>query len=414
MEEGKLGPWLKATGDCVRTGERIFTLEGEKAAEEIESFESGILCIPGDAPKPGDTVRVGQIIGFLLADGEAAPHSVGAIAPTGPAAGATSPPAVAALPRSAGPASRRLARQLGIDLDAVVSPDPTGRIVCEDVRRSVGEPGRPFATPRARRRAKELNVDWTRLSGSGRGGRIRERDVIAPEPTPAAPGRYYPATKLRRVIAQRMVAGVSQAAPVTLTTKIDAGLLVADREHRKRRGDGAPIPSYNDILLGLVAKTLREQSELNACWYRDGIYRFDDVNLAMAVDTDAGLLAPVIHSADRLTFDQIAERTRELIAAARDGRLTPKDLEGGTFTVTNLGMFGIDAFTPVLNLPQAGILGIGRILQEPVVRSDRIEIGWVLTLSLTFDHRVLDGAAAARWLQSLCGRIRSLEAHPDS
>lgn len=440
MEEGVFVEWLKTPGELVRAGEMIFALEGEKASQEIESFDTGILCVPSNAPKPGDPVRVGQVIGFLLSEGEPAPESVGASSPAGPTSvpvpprqgTAESPLEVSRHPpdsRPAGPAARRLARQLGIDLNAVTTIDPTGRVIRDDIQRALATAGqasgrgragfRPISTPRARRRAQELGIDWTRLLGTGRHGRIRERDVLAqqeatptprgpaqsPEPKPVAAGRHSPATKARLVVAQRMSTAAQQAAPVTLHTKCRASALVAFREQLKSTTPGEVVASYNDILIHLTAKTLRELPYLNACWYRGGVYDYHEINIATAVDTDTGLLSPVIHGTDQLTIAQIAEHTRDLIAKARLGKLTQKQLEGGTFTVSNLGMFGIDGFTPILNLPQAAILGIGRIVEEPIVESGRIAIGHTLTLSLTFDHRVVDGAPAARWLQRLCERI---------
>lgn len=205
-----------------------------------------------------------------------------------------------------------------------------------------------------------------------------------------------------------MHAGVTEAAPVTMTARIDAAALVRFRESLKGPASSEKPPSYNDILIWLTARALRDRRELNACWYRDGIYQFDEVHVAVAVDTEAGLLAPVIRHADRLDLVGVAGQTRELAALGRTGKLSHKQLEGGTFTVSNLGMFGVDSFTPILNLPQAGILGVGRIVEEPVVREGRVEAGWTLTLSLTFDHRVVDGAPAARWLQHLVQMIETL------
>lgn len=418
MEEGVLGAWLKTPGDFVRAGEPLFSLEGEKAEQEIESLDTGYLCIPADAPKRGATVKVGQVVGFLLAEGEAAPTKLTpAIAP----AATTTPVASNGLPRPAGPAARRLARQLGIDLNTVPTPDPTGRVISDDVRRTAARSQQhshshsapPIATPRARRRARELGIDWTSLIGTGRGGRIRECDVrrvpsSPAERAPLSPGRHLPASQRLSTLARRMVAGVTEAAPVTLTTKIDAGPLVDFRTRRKQSANG-DAPSYNDILIHLVARTLREQPPLNACWHNDGIHHYDDIHIALAVDTDQGLLAPVVRHADQLTLEDITTRTRQLIAEARANRCSPPSLEGGTFTVTSLGGFGIDAFTPILNLPQAGILGIGRIIEEPVVRAGQIVVGHTLTLSLTFDHRVVDGAPAARWLQKLNQNLSGLD-----
>jgi len=467
MEEGVFGEWLKAPGEAVRAGDMLFLLEGEKAATEIESLDSGRLCVPPDAPQPGATVKVGEVIGFLLAAGETAPTTV-RISPTttapiavpqGPMPDTTrakalpsvtsfTPGVTSTMPRAAGPAARRLARELGIDLNAVFTPDPTGRVLCEDVQRAANtreqhvtateDVTRPAATPRARRRARELGVDWTRLAGTGRNGRIRERDVVdgavgsgqsavgkysplptaqSPLPTahcplPSSPGRHVPASRLRRTIAQRMSAGVHQAVPVTLTTKVNAESLVAYRERLKVESNNQLVPSYNDILIYHAAQTLRELPALNACWYRQGIHSYDAVHMATAVDTPDGLLAPVVRDADRLTVHEIAARTRELIAAARQNQLSQNQLAGGTFTISNLGMFGIDSFTPILNLPQAAILGVGRIVEEAVVRNGQLVAGKTMTLSLTFDHRVVDGAPAARWLQRFSERLQGHEQRP--
>lgn len=449
MEEGVFAEWLKAPGELVRSGDLIFLLEGEKAATEIESIDSGYLCIPADAPQSGATVKVGEVIGFLLVEGETAPNSVRvhSTIPTTvdspqrlksdnaslePIPSVTSPlPRVTQnMSRAAGPAAQRMARELGIDLNCVVTPDPTGRVLCEDVQRAAlgrgqrsaatGNVIRPIATPRARRRARELGVDWTRLVGTGRNGRIRERDVLAePMPNvantfspaaeipPTEPGRHVPASKLRRIIAQRMSIGVHQAVPVTLSAKIDAKSLVAYRERLKTESKNGFVPSYNDILIYHAALTLRELPELNVCWYRDGIHSYDNIHIATAVDTPCGLLAPVVRDADRLALHQIADRTRQLVAQARSGQLSQNQLSGGTFTISNLGMYGIDTFTPILNLPQAAILGVGRIVEEPVVRNGQLAIGKTMNLSLTFDHRVVDGAPAAHWLQRICERLQT-------
>lgn len=429
MEEGVFGQWLKSPGDAVRAGEMIYILEGEKAAQEIESFEAGKLWLAPDAPKQGETVKVGQLIGYLLAEGEAPP----AIKPAGPASGvaATSIPtdSTSRSTRSAGPAARRLARELKIDLDQVTTPDPTGRIVSDDLRRtersvapakhSSSNSTYAFASPRARRIARELGVRWEDASGSGRNGRIRERDVrelpskrqvtATQEAPPSLPGKFEPKSKIRQTIAQRMHAGVHQAAPVTITTKVDAAALVAFREQQKQVADPAALPSYNDILIKLVASALSSCPRLNACWRNDSIYLYDVINIAFAVDTDSGLVAPVIENVAALSLKQVSEQSRNLADKARRGALSQAELQNGTFTLTNLGGFGIDAFTPILNLPQSAILGIGRIVKEPVVRNDQLLVGQTLTLSLTFDHRVIDGAPAAAWLQQLGKAVQQLD-----
>jgi pyruvate dehydrogenase E2 component (dihydrolipoamide acetyltransferase) len=405
MDEGTFGEWLKKDGEQVKAGDMIFVLEGEKASQEIESFDSGILHITTDAPKPGDTVAVGQLLSYLLADGETAPVSSAPSAAQPQAAAASS----AGAKRASGPAARRRAREL--------AGQATG-LPTSTQARAPRTGSRIAVTPRARRRARELGVDWSNIRGSGSNGRIRERDVVAlakdgssqafAADAPAAPGTQRPATKVRRTIAQRMLAGVRQTAPVTLTTKVDAGQLVALRERLKLEA-AEGVPSYSDILVKLVAAALPDCPELNACWHNNGVFMFDEINIAIAVDVEGGLVAPVIKNADALAIDKIAEQSRSLGEQARAGTLSQNQLEGGTFTITNLGMFDIDFFTPIINLPQTAILGVGRIADEPVILDGQVVPGKTLALSLTFDHRVIDGAPAARWLQQLGKMIEEAE-----
>ncbi len=433
MEEGAFGEWLKKNGEYVKTGEMIFVLEGEKASQEIESFDRGILYIPPNAPMPGETVAVGQVLAYLLAEGELAPQQKDSSVVDKPA---RSVEIRAAVKRVAGPAARRLARELGIDLNAVQTTDPTRRVRTEDVH-IANTPGAAEASnarggarftisPRARRRARELGIEKIEssgINGSGRNGRVRERDVLAlakqsrhapPQmsPPPVAPGTQRPASRLRRAIAKQMLAGVQQTAPVTLTTKVDARRLTALREQLKsepsKQSDGT-APTYNDILLKLVAAVLPECPELNACWHNDGVYLYDQNNIAIAVEVEGGLVAPVIHNAGALSLAEIASQTRSLVEQARRGALSQRQLQGGTFTLTNLGAFGIEFFTPIINLPQTAALGVGRIAEEPVIEDGRVALGKTLSLSLTFDHRVIDGAPAARWLQRLGAAIENVE-----
>ncbi len=240
-------------------------------------------------------------------------------------------------------------------------------------------------------------MDIVGVPGTGRGGRVRERDVRAA--ATSSSGKLIPHSRVRRIIATRMVAGVTQAAPVTLTAKIDATRLVNWRESANSK------PSYTDLLVALTAKALREHPLLQAQWRDDGLFVPDHVHVAIGVDTDAGLFAPVIRDADRLSVEQIAAISRELIDKARSGRLSADEQRDATFTITNLGMFGIDAFTPIIHLPQCAVLGVGRIVKEPAVFENQIVPRDMLTLSLTFDHRVVDGAPAARFLQTLAHLI---------
>jgi pyruvate dehydrogenase E2 component (dihydrolipoamide acetyltransferase) len=384
MEEGILVEWRKSHGDRVQPGDALYLLESEKSTEEIEALEEGTLCIPSDAPQAGDKVVVGQVLAFLLAEGEAAPVSCGRkMAPqrqeSQPAG--SRPPAPAA-----GPAARRLARSVRMGV-ADIAPAASGA---------------KTISPRARRVARELGIDWNALQGTGRTGRIRERDVRAAA-TSKREGRLIPHTNIRRTIAARMVAGVAQAAPVTLTTKADATNLVNLRNQFKAAAvpkDDA-VPGYTDMILKLTATALGQHPLLQAQWRDDGLFVPAHVDIAFAIDTDSGLLVAVIREADRLSLRQIAAQTRTLTAQARAGQLSADEMRDATFTITNLGAFCVDAFSPIIHLPQCAVLGIGRIAREPAVVNEQIVPRDMITLSLTFDHRIVDGAPAARFLQTL-------------
>ncbi len=371
MDEGTFAGWLKKDGEQVRQGEALFVLETDKAAEEIEALDAGTLRLPADAPRPGDVVKVGQVLAYLVAEGEAAPQTCGA-------------QAVEAV---------HSARQ------GPTAPDMSQSAPMARRRRAI--------SPRARRAAAELGVEWVGLRGSGRNGRVRERDVRAAV-AGQAEGRLIPHTSTRRTIAARMVAGVTQAAPVTLMVRANAAEFVKARgRFREAVGPGEGVPGYTDLLLKLIAAALRQHPLLQAQWRDDGLFVPERIDIAVAVDTEAGLLAPVVRGVDRLTVREIAARSRDLIDRARAGRLSAEEMRGATFTVSNLGGLGIDAFTPILHLPQSAVLGLGRIVREPVVVGDRVVPGDVTTLSLTFDHRVVDGAPAARFLDALRRRLEA-------
>ncbi|MCH2212640.1 MAG: 2-oxo acid dehydrogenase subunit E2 [Fuerstiella sp.] len=388
MDEGTFGSWLKKSGEFVAAGDMVFELEGEKAIHEIETFDSGTLHLPPDAPQPGDTVVVGQLIGYLLADGDAPPTSLQSTVSSPDISGEEKTPVSPA--------------NVSVTAEAVSKQN-----IVSDSRKRAGR----IASPRARRTAQALGIDWTGVRGTGRNGRVRERDIIgrsnidrahrSAEFSPASPGTHHPASKIRRAVAERMTAAMRQAAPVTLTTKLNAAGIVAFRSALKSNAGISVIPGYTDIVVGLAATALKECPELNACWYNEGVFVYDDINIGIAVDTKEGLVVPVLNHASSLTLPEITRQSLSLVEQARKGTLSQSHLQGGTFTVTSLGMFDVDFFTPILNLPQAAILGIGRIVREPVVSGNNIVAGETMGLSLTFDHRVIDGAPAARWLQTL-------------
>ena len=354
MEEGTFSGWLKEDGERIQPGDALFVLESDKSAEQIEAVDAGILRLPADGP----TARR---------------HGEG---------------------RAGARPSRRRGRGMPPSSRSGEPSRTTGaaRLAAPTSSSPVSRPRRERAiSPRARRACRELGIDWSDLSGSGRNGRIRERDVRAAGARPD--GHLIPHTTIRRTIAARMVAGFTQAAPVTLTAKIDATNLVGLRAQFKTAASQKDdlVPSYTDVIVKLTAAALRQHPLLQAQWREDGLFVPERIDMAVAVDTEAGLLVPVLRAVDRLTLRQIAARSRELIEQARAGRLAADDMRDATFTVSNLGNFGIDSFTPIIHLPQCAVLGIGRIVREPAVRGDRIVPCDMLTLSLTFDHRVVDG-----------------------
>jgi pyruvate dehydrogenase E2 component (dihydrolipoamide acetyltransferase) len=289
----------------------------------------------------------------------------------------------------------------------------------EGTRTEVRPANRPAITPRARRTARELGVNAEQLVGTGRGGRIRERDVhqaAGPNGAGSKPvAKTRPASSvrgsrnIRAAIARRLVAGLHAMAPVTLTSRADATNLVNLRVQFQATADnGSVVPSLTDIIAKLVALSLVRHPLLNACWADDRVVENSEVAIGLAVDVPAGLLVPVLRDVVTLGVRDIAERSRDLIERARAGQLTAAELEGGTFTVSNLGMLGIDAFTPIISPPQAAVLGIGAIRREPVYQSDgTLAPRDLTTLSLTFDHRVVDGAPAARFLQTVVSAIEN-------
>ncbi|WP_020470982.1 dihydrolipoamide acetyltransferase family protein [Zavarzinella formosa] len=407
MEQGTFIGWLKKPGDQVNVGEPLFTLEGDKAVQEIEATEAGILRLPPNPPKEGDRIPVGTILGYLLAIGEQLPSE----------APVPAPQAASQLPAAASPSVRRLAREMGVDLEQVRGTGTTGRITVEDIRahqqpvvaRQADRATQSVVmTPRARRTAKSLGVDGSSIKGTGRNGRIRERDILAIKPAAVTVplAKTTDDSKIRQVIAERMRHSLQTTAPVTLHTTVDATNLVNVRNQFKAAASsGARVPTITDLFVKLVSRALRQHPRINARWEDTGVVTSEAVNIGLAVDTEAGLLVPVIRDVPGLSLRQLTVRSKELIEKARSRTLPAEAMRGGTFTITNLGSFGIDAFTPIINWPECAILGLGRILKQPAVVDDQIVPREMMTLSLTFDHRIVDGAPAARFLQALCQEI---------
>lgn len=361
MEQGVFVAWLKPDGAAIRAGDPLFTLESEKSTEDIEALDAGVLHIPATGPENGETLAVGATIGFVLQAGEAAPSLA---------------PSQAATP---------------VPVAQATTPQPKSDTPVSTSRRA--------ASPRARRAAAERGVDLSRLHGTGRGGRIRERDVLA---TAAPPS-------IRRIIADRMLASHHATAPVTLTTTADGTNLVNLRSQFKAAAEvgGSAVPSYTDFLIKLAAAALKNHPHLNARWDNGRVVLSDAIHIGVAVDSDAGLLVLVVRDVPSRTIKDLPGHTRDLIDRARRQQLKSSELQGSTFTITSLGSLGIDAFTPIINFPECAILGVGRIRKLAVVVGEQIVPREQMTLSLTFDHRIVDGAPAARFLQMLVGLIEN-------
>ena len=455
MDSGQIMAWLKQAGDYVEPGELLLEIEGDKAVVEVEAVERGKLHIikgsdDGDIP-------VGEVIAYLLTEGEE------------PAEGMRPAPlSEPAPPLDLSPA----------DSNLTVSSHQLQETVTEEL----GRTNRPPSSPAARRRAKELGVDWRSATGTGRGGRIKERDVVAlaqesastasqevvveavqispvarrmadsagldvnelarqhpgqrlersdveeafkqaiqrskspagtvPIPTGGGPSevgsRREPLGGLRRVIARRMASSSQSTAAVTLTTEADATELKRIREEKKADEHSSIVPSYNTLVVKLMATALLEHPILNASLDDETIIYWEHVNIGVGVDTERGLVVPVVRDVQAKSVSQLAVEMNELLPRAQEGKALPEELSGGTFTITNLGNYEIDSFTPLINPPECAVLGIGRLVDRWVVIDREPAIRTMMALSLTFDHRLVDGAPAARFLQ----RIKQLVEQP--
>ena len=441
MEEGAIVEWLKEEGDEIKRGELLFTVESDKATLESESPGRGILrkiLVPAGVTVPVLTavaIITRQPDEDISAYLEGQPAGAAPVAPPQEEVGArkASVESAAEAPvRAAGerifasPRARMRARELSVDLAPIVGTGPGGRIVEKDVLAYVES--QPRATPMARKVAADLGIELATVTGTGVGGKITREDVeaaqavkpaavprvvSAPVPAPVAAAEVLatqPLSGLRRIIAERMYASVQNSAQVTLMTKVDATEFVEIRTKLKASvtEEWGFAPGYNDLLGLMVAKALREYPYVNARLSGDVIEQLAHVNLGLAVDVERGLLVPVIRDADQLGLREFGRQFRELVERARAGRSLPDDLSGGTFTITNLGMHEIDGFTPIINAPEAAILGVGRIKAEPAVKDGAVVVRQMMTLSLVFDHRIIDGAPAARFLQ----RVKHLVENP--
>jgi len=414
QETGKVLKWRKNPGDRVSKGEPIVEIETDKVTVEIEAPASGVLREV--TAQPGDVVPVGKTIALIFAAGETG--TAGAPLVVTPAASAAvtgavpaPPTAVSASPVKASPLARRIAEQHGVDIAAVTTA--SGRVEKADVLAYVesrkGGVGNgtlvtariAAASPKARRLAAERGVNLRVVRGSGPGGAVLAGDVpaaaaaAAPRVAAAAPG----VSNVWRIMAERMTASWTTAPHFYLVREVDVSRLVTWRE-RASKQTGVRI-TYTDLLVKLVAAALVQHPRVNVAWKDGAIVPHGEINIGLAVAIDDGLVVPVLHRADTLSLAEIAGRREDLVSRAQGGKLRPADIQGGGFTISNLGMYGVDAFNAIVNPPQAAILAVGRIADRVVPVDGQPAVRPAMVLTLSCDHRALDGARAAQFLGAL-------------
>lgn len=416
QESGTIVRWLKQVGDPVRKGEAVLEVETDKITMEVESPADGVLAQV--LAEPGARVPIGQPIAYLAAAGEA-------IAPTPSPANAPAERAVKATP-----IAQKLAAEHGIDLSQVPGTGRDGQITRQDVeafiakQRSASQAevsgGKVAAVPAARRLAGELGVALAQVSGSGPGGRIQSADVarvaeaqvaIQAAPAPASPSaergpavrQRIPLSGMRRTIAQRMSQSTREAPQFNVSVDVDMSRALAIVEDwRATQAEGQPKVTLTALLVKACAWALRGHPALNAGFEDEMIVEWSDINIGVAVAVDEGLIVPVIHHADRLSLLEVAARLNDVAQRGREGRLTLADVQGGTFTISNLGMFAVDRFTAIVNPPQAAILAVGRATKRVVPADDgQTRIAPMATFTVSADHRVVDGAQVGRFLSDL-------------
>ena len=406
QETGVLVAWLKAEGDEVSKGEPLMEVETDKATVEVEASASGTLA--NVTAQPGDNIPVGQVIALILAPGESAP------APPAEESSLEKPEERAEIPIS--PLAARIAAEHKVDLRQI--PAKGTRIQKEDVlaylemspagsAETTSGNGRALASPKARRLAQESGLELTAISGSGPEGAVLTADVLAAAETrataPAPAGETLPVSRMWQVMAQRLSQSWTSVPHFYLTAEVNVSALIAWRAKLLQRL--AEKVTFTDLLVKLVAAALRKHARLNAKWENESIILNPEINVGLAVAVEEGLLVPVIHRADQLGLADLAARRKDLVARAQVGKLSLAEMSGGTFTLSNLGMFGVDAFSAIVNPPQAAILALGRIAERVVPVDGQPAVRPMLTLTLSCDHRVVDGARGAAFLQTLVSFI---------
>ena len=393
MTEGKIARWLKKEGDTVSNGDVLAEIETDKATMEVEAIEDGIF---GRilVPEGTEGVAVNTPIAIMVEEGEAVPAAAAtapAPAPGNAAVAAVAPPAATASVAAPPAATQQATR-------------PTNRVV---------------ASPLARRIAAAKNVDLSTIKGTGPNGRIVKRDVeaagkpgniasqiSAPEGTApqAAASRTVPHSTMRKVIARRLSESKATIPHFYVSMDVELDALMALRSQLNAlshdEGPDAFKLSVNDMLIKAAAIALKQVPEVNASFTEDAMILHADADISVAVSLDEGLITPIVRAADRKSLKQISQEAKSLVSRARAGKLKPEEFQGGTFSISNMGMFGVKEFAAIVNPPQAAILAIAAGKRQPVVSGDEIRIATVMTVTLSVDHRAVDGALAAKWLSA--------------
>lgn len=419
QEAGTVIRWLKEEGESVTKGDIILEVETDKVTMDVEALASGVLR--GIRAWPGDEVPIGQPIAYLVAKDEEWSPSEEKAPPARVKTGLTLSPS-----SQATPVARRMAREHGLDLSTVPPAREGGRVKKEDVRayldgRSLEGDDIVKAVPAARRLARELHIALESVSGSGPGGRIQSEDVRKAallhidEVTPVlerqgpAVRRRTPLSSLRRTIARRMIASAQDVPQFTVSLDVNmtrALAIVEDLNASHDREDAVRV-TLTAFLIKACAWAIKRHPEVNVSFEGDvdqeaQIVEYSDINIGVAIAVEDGIVVPVLHQADRLGLGTIGQRLADLVARTQTQQLKLEDMQGGTFTISNLGMFGIDHFTAILNPPEAAILAVGRVRKQPFITEDKDVIEQPRAeFTLTADHRVLDGAMVARFLVTL-------------
>jgi pyruvate dehydrogenase E2 component (dihydrolipoamide acetyltransferase) len=421
MTEGTLARWLKKEGDTIKAGDVIAEIETDKATMEVEAVDEGVLgkILVGDG---SPNIAVNEPIAILVEEGEAVPSDAAPAAPPKPAAAEPEPPKPAAAEEPKAPAAGRA--EAPAPAPASNGHDASG--------------GRIFASPLAKRMAQQAGIDLRGLKGSGPNGRIVRADIeaaqkggvapaaaapatasapapaVAPPPAapvgkataPAitAPHKLIPHSSMRKVIARRLTEA-KQTVPhfyVSMDIEIDALIDLMKQLNAKapQEGPGAYAITINDLVIKAVAATLRQIPTVNASWTEDGMVFYDDVDVSVAVSIPDGLITPIIRKADQKGLATISREMKDLAGRAREGKLKPEEFQGGGFSVSNMGMFGVTEFAAIINPPQGAILAVAAGQKRPVVKNDALAIATVMTCTLSVDHRVVDGALGAQWLRA--------------